>query len=124
MLSVVALAELPQIRLIPGRHDVQHNNTQYNDIQHKGLICDFQLKDTHCNKCHYAERLYSECRDLLIDLLSVVMLNVVVLNVVAPSPELHLLKVRVSTVSFLLLTASWRTVVKCSTNCTTVIFSI
>jgi hypothetical protein len=42
-------------------------------------LCDTQ------NKCHSAEKHYSECRILFIIMLNVVMLNVIVLSVVAPA---------------------------------------
>jgi hypothetical protein len=54
------------------RHDIQHNDTQYIDIQHNGLIC-YTINDIQCNvlvslccvlrplKCRYAECLLAEC---------------------------------------------------------------
>jgi hypothetical protein len=41
------------------RHDIQHNDTQLNDTQHNGLICDTQDDSL---VCRYAECLYAECR--------------------------------------------------------------
>jgi hypothetical protein len=42
------MAPLPQESfcqlLLYRRHDTQHNDFQYNDTQHKGFICDTQLK--------------------------------------------------------------------------------
>jgi hypothetical protein len=64
-------------------HNIQHIDTQHNDAQHKGLICDTQNSNTLV-EFHYAECLYAECDLLLIVLLNVIMLSVVMLNVVAP----------------------------------------
>jgi hypothetical protein len=62
------------------RNDTQHNNTQ-----HTGLICDTQhiLSITLCIKCHYAE-CRAKCRVSFIFMLSVVMLNFVMLSGVTP----------------------------------------
>jgi hypothetical protein len=38
-----------------GRHNIQHNDTWYNNTKHNGLVC-----DTQHNECHHAE-----CRDYL-----------------------------------------------------------
>ncbi len=60
-----------------GRYDIQHNDIQLNDTQHKGIICDtrheiHQAKMTliimapaeHCCyvECRYAECCKDECR--------------------------------------------------------------
>jgi hypothetical protein len=43
----MACASMPNVAaLFIRRHGIQHNNTQYNDIQHKQLICDTQHNST------------------------------------------------------------------------------
>jgi hypothetical protein len=71
-------------RLWPWLHDTQHNDNEYNDTQHKGLLCNIHQKmtpsitgtqynnvlhyaESHCAECHYAEWhsgefRYYECR--------------------------------------------------------------
>jgi len=58
------------------RHDIEHNYTQHDDIQHKVLICDSQHNDTLYRvpfmlsvviylfyaECNHAECHYAECR--------------------------------------------------------------
>jgi hypothetical protein len=48
------------------------------DIQHNSI------------ECHYAKCYYTECRDYLNVILSVVRLNVVMLSAIAPNLERHL----------------------------------
>ncbi len=57
-------------------HDIQQNDIMQNDTQHEWLICDTR------HDCHYAERYYAECRNLLIAILNVIMVSVILLNVV------------------------------------------
>ncbi len=55
---------------IKRRHDIQHNDTQLNDIQHKW----------HSTE-HYVQGRFAECHDLFIVMLNAIMLSVVMLNV-------------------------------------------
>ncbi len=70
--------------VLKGRHDtqcndIQHDATQPNNTQHKGIICDIQHNDTavmlnvimlsvafylllYRTECHYAECRHAECR--------------------------------------------------------------
>ncbi len=53
-------------------------SSQHNDIQHNGVICDIQ----HKNTLRYAECHYAECRDYSIVTISFVILSVIMLNVI------------------------------------------
>ncbi len=71
------------------RHDTQDNDTQQNNIQHKGLICETQ----HDWQSGQIDALFDIRLSVVmlnvvmlnVVMLNVVMLNVVMLNVVAPS---------------------------------------
>jgi len=71
------------------RHDIHHNYTQHNDIehydtQHKGLICDTQHTWHLALLCHYAECCYAECRILFFIMMNVIKLSVIMVSGVAP----------------------------------------
>jgi hypothetical protein len=92
-----------------GRYVIQHNDNQYNDIQHKSLICDkqhkwmtFSINYTQHNNNSVSNFVssaimlfwrvsrfiycYTECNNVVI--LKVVMLSVVMLTAVAPYWEI------------------------------------
>ncbi len=75
------------------RYSIRHNNTQHNDIKHKGLfviptILAFKINEIQ-HKHHYPKCHYAECCILFMAMWSVGRLNVIMLNVVvSPSCEL------------------------------------
>ncbi len=79
---------------LQGRHDIQDNDTDLNDIkQNNTLKRNTQQNDTHLSGTRYrvlscwASLMLSSAHKLLV--LSVIMLSVIMLNVVAPSFALH-----------------------------------